>query len=343
MPKDIELVDLMLHVACIPEQDPFDPSSLNSGSFMQYNCNNRSISYECNRDCSKCNGTRSVRDELDKCVGSTKTIYRPGVNMSNLTAGDVTVRSFSQTSFRANPDRCTFYTVTSFFNPKPDSGVAGADAQCANSMPSVQVLEDNKATQGRECIQLPCTQDLMGDGNATGLYFSVSCFDNVPGVPGTPEGGPGWYLIENTWFDPLCKDSGSDPNTRHALIHDVCVPDVTKKDGTFVKYDLQNKNKYYYGVGDTKCDRQIRFESFAALVAGSASGSECGPKYTCAGITYYDTLTNNPDIATRVDCKTDFFTLSIQRNSSPRLPGYLQTWLSLLFISLTLLEIQRQC
>jgi len=36
---------------------------------MRYDCNNRSISFECNQDCSKCNGTRSVEPELLKCTG----------------------------------------------------------------------------------------------------------------------------------------------------------------------------------------------------------------------------------------------------------------------------------
>ena len=107
MAQHVEVVDLKLHVACIPEQvlapsflmshaqlplretahcdsgtsapaalmqmgccqDPFVPASLHGGSFMQYNCNNRSIAYGCNEDCSKCNATRSVANELDKCSG----------------------------------------------------------------------------------------------------------------------------------------------------------------------------------------------------------------------------------------------------------------------------------
>ena len=33
----------------------------------------------------------------------------------------------------------------------------------------------------------------------------------------------GWYLIEKTWFNNLCKDSGLDANIRLALQHK-CVP-----------------------------------------------------------------------------------------------------------------------
>ena len=100
MPKDIELVDLRLHVACLPEQvllcigifvivchkccsavefdsktsriylqDPFHAATLHRGTFMRYDCNNRSISFGCNQGCSKCNGTRSVEPELLKCRG----------------------------------------------------------------------------------------------------------------------------------------------------------------------------------------------------------------------------------------------------------------------------------
>jgi hypothetical protein len=99
MPKDIELVDLRLHVACLPEQvlpssfasyacrigvssstlsasvlkcvkqDPFLPGTLHRGSFMRYDCSNRSVSFECNQDCSICNGTRSVEPEALKCRG----------------------------------------------------------------------------------------------------------------------------------------------------------------------------------------------------------------------------------------------------------------------------------
>ena len=48
---------------------------------------------------------------------------------------------------------------------------------------------DNKATNGLDCEILPCDEGKLGDGNLTGLHFDVKCLDNVPPVPGTPEGG----------------------------------------------------------------------------------------------------------------------------------------------------------
>jgi hypothetical protein len=118
----------------------------------------------------------------------------------------------------------------------------------------MQVVRDNKATKGLECSPLPCAEAKLGDGNLTGMYFEVTCVDKMPPKPGTPESGPvircfndlmrfacvratlkgfgvlltghtvqGWYLIEETWFNNKCKDSGLDPNMRIAMEHG-CVP-----------------------------------------------------------------------------------------------------------------------
>lgn len=317
MPKDIDVVDLKLHGACIPDQDPFNPNSLNGASFMQYNCNNRSIAYQCNRDCSFCNTSKSIEGELLQCVGAVeKKFYREGANMSNLAAGDFTLRSFTTTRFRANPDRCTFYTVTSYFRPDETSGVKGADAACSNSMPLVQVVRDNKATKGQDCAQVQCTDVTIGDGNLTGLSFNVKCYDSIPARPGTPEGGPGWYLIESTWYNNQCKDSGLDSSVRLSIKHGECSLNSVTKDGTYIKLDLGNLIMTYYGAGDRGCKDTIRTESLKDQLKTDAP--KCAAKYVCGGTTMYDLNKNDPATATRLDCSTNFVSSALERNSAQR-------------------------
>ena len=306
MPKDIELVDLKLHVACVPDQDPFRPDTWGSvTSYVQYNCYNRSLASGCNADCSKCTNIRDVRPELGKCAGIQKTV------LSNYSSGQASTRSYSTTSFRANADRCTFFAVTSYFNRKDGSKAAGAATCAAPAMPIAQVMRDNKATRGRACIPQTCAEVLLGDGNKTGLYKDVKCYDSVPAVPGTPEGGPGSYLVESTWYNPQCKDSGMETNVRLALKHGECVLHPVKADGTFVRLDLGASVLRHYPVGDSKCKKQIRSESFKTSI-----GNKCHPRYVCGGTSDYDTANNDPTKGTPQDCMTNFVTMAVERNSA---------------------------
>jgi hypothetical protein len=228
---------------------------------------------------------------------------------------DVDNRWFSTTRYRANPDRCTFYTMQSYFKAETESGVEGQDAACSN-MPLSQVVLDNKATQGRDCKLLTCSAAKLGDGNSTGLHFDVKCFDNLPPIPGTPEGGPGWYLIEDTWYTRGCKESGLSSNQRVATKDGQCLLNVLSNDGTFIRLDLERLVRNYYGAGDDQCRNLVRTESLRELLADGDSA--CREKYVCGGTTMYDRGSNDPSAATKLDCATHFVSFRLERNSARR-------------------------
>jgi len=210
--------------------------------------------------------------------------------------------------------------MKSIFKADSESGIAGADAACANAMPLSQMVLDNKATQGRDCKPHLCSAAKLGDGNGTGLHFDVKCFDNLPAIPGTPGGGgAGWYLIEETWYQRGCKDSGTSANVRMATKHGECVLNELSNDGTFVKLDLERLVRNYYGAGDDQCRNLVRTEDLRELLADGATA--CREKYACGGTTMFHRKTNDPSTGTQLDCATHFVSVRLERNAGPRLAG----------------------